>query len=60
MAASMRQLLAADSPLGFIRFIPVKFISVPHTGSTVALRFTFILRPFILVALALAASNWGL
>jgi hypothetical protein len=54
----MRRLLAADNPLGFIRSKPVKLISVPHTGSTVALRFTFILRPFILVALALATSDF--
>ena len=56
----MRHLLAAASPLVFIRFLPVKLISVPQTGSTVALRFHLIRLPFMLRALSLAASKRGL
>jgi hypothetical protein len=53
----MRHLLAAASPLVFIRFMPVKLISVPQTGSTVEIRFRLIRLPFMLRALSLAASR---
>jgi len=56
----MRHLLAADIPLVFILFMPVKLISVPQTGSAVALRFRLIRLPFMLKALSFAASKTGL
>ena len=60
VAASSSILLAAFNPLAFNRFIPVKFISVPHTGSTVLLRLRFIIFAFTVCCLALALSNSAL
>ena len=57
VAASNSILLADSSPLAFNLFIPVKFIRVPHTGSTVLLRFRFITLAFTVCCLALARSK---
>src|SRR5258705_1678394 len=60
VAASNSILFAAFIPLAFSLFIPVKFISVPHTGSTVLLRLRFITFAFTVCCLALALSNSAL
>src|SRR5215211_6528449 len=60
VAASKSILLAAFIPLALNLFMPVKFISVPHTGSTVLLRFRFITFAFTVCCLALALSNSAL
>src|SRR5258708_4896813 len=46
VAASNSILLAAFIPLAFSLLMPVKFISVPHTGSTGLLRLRFITFAF--------------
>ena len=60
VAASNSILFAAFIPLAFNLFMPVKFISVPHTGSTVLLRFLFITFAFTVCCLALALSSSAL
>ena len=60
VAASSSILFAAFIPLAFNLFMPVKFINVPHTGSTVLLRFRFITFAFMVCCLALALSNSAL
>nr|WP_262713647.1 hypothetical protein [Panacibacter ginsenosidivorans] len=60
VAASNSILLAAFIPLAFKRFMPVKLISVPHTGSVVLLRFLFITLAFTVCCLAFALSSSAL
>jgi len=48
--------LLQQGPRALMRLAAIKFISLPHTGSTVEVRFLFMIRPFTLCILSLAAS----